>query len=634
MIISKYIEIKLGKNYINILKKYNISEDYKYGDIINVSVDKISHGSSIIIDVSCDYCGDILHIPYKRYVNATKNIDKYSCSKKECASRKIKDVNQSKYGVDNVFQLESIKDKIKESLIEKYGVEHPMYSDEVKDKMKNTNIERYGVDNYTKTSEYLEKTKKTNLEKYGVEFSLQSEEVRDKGKKTSLLRYGVEYPSQSKLIRNKVIRSNIERFGVKCNLQSEDSKNKIKSTNLSRYGVENPMYLDETKDKIKKTNIERYGVDNYTKTDEYLEKSKKTNLEKYGVEYVTQSSYIRRNYKVTNNPYYIRYIRNTISEFRCDYEKDHNFFISISLYYGRSSNNTKLCTVCNPVSASSSIKEKDLYNYIKEIYPGEVISNYRNKLELDVYLPELNIGFEFNGLYWHSSKYLSMNYHLDKTTHFNDLGIRVFHIFEDDWDYKNDIIKSQISNLLGVNENRIYARKCTISIIDKKQSNIFLDENHIQGSDKNNISIGLFNDEELVSVMTFNKREGRNIINGNRWNLSRFSNLKNTSVIGGFSKLLKYFIKEYKPNSIISYADRYWSDGGVYIKNGFTLVNKSKPDYKYIIGDTRVHKQNFTKSKLGIKGMDITESEYMENNGLYKIYDCGKLKFEIILQNL
>ena len=589
MIISKYIEIKLGKNYTIILKKYNINEDYKYGDIINVPIDKISHGSSIIIDVSCDYCDDILHIPYKRYVNATKNIDKYSCSKKECASKKIKDVNQSRYGVDNVFQLESIKDKIKESLIEKYGVEHPMYSDEVKDKMKNTNIERYGVDNYTKTSEYHEKTKKTNLEKYGVEFPLQNKDVMEKVKKTNIIKYGVEYTSQNKLVRDKVIKSNIERFGVKCNLQSEDSKSKIR-----------------------KTNIEKYGKDNHTKSEIFR---------------------ISQNFKISSDDNYIKYIDDRISEFNCDYGKDHIFYIKSDLYLGRTKSNLKLCTVCNPVSASSSIKEKDLYNYIKEIYPGEVISNYRNKLELDVYIPELNIGFEFNGLYWHSSKYLSINYHLDKTTHFNDLGIRVFHIFEDDWDYKNDIIKSQISNLLGVNENRIYARKCTISIIDKKQSKIFLDENHIQGSDKNNISIGLFNGEELVSIMTFNKREGRNIINGNRWNLSRFSNLKNTSVIGGFSKLLKYFIKEYKPNSIISYADRYWSDGGVYIKNGFTLVNKSKPDYKYIIGDTRIHKQNFTKSKLGINGMNITESEYMETNGLYKIYDCGKFKFEIILQN-
>ena len=72
MIISKYIENKLGKNYTIILKKYNISEDYKYGDIINVPIDKISHGSSIIIDVSCDYCGDILHIPYKRYIFAVQ----------------------------------------------------------------------------------------------------------------------------------------------------------------------------------------------------------------------------------------------------------------------------------------------------------------------------------------------------------------------------------------------------------------------------------------------------------------------------------------------------------------------------------------------------------------------------------
>ena len=118
------------------------------------------------------------------------------------------------------------------------------------------------------------------------------------------------------------------------------------------------------------------------------------------------------------------------------------------------------------------------------------------------------------------------------------------------------------------------------------------------------------------------------------WNLNRFCNLLNYQIIGGASKLLIHFIKENNPSRIISYADKDWSNGNLYFKLGFTLVNKSKPDYKYIVDGIRKSKQNFTKYKLQKLGHDIenlTESQIMNNLGINKIYDCGKMKFELIL---
>jgi hypothetical protein len=110
------------------------------------------------------------------------------------------------------------------------------------------------------------------------------------------------------------------------------------------------------------------------------------------------------------------------------------------------------------------------------------------------------------------------------------------------------------------------------------------------------------------------------------WNLSRFCNVLNTNVIGGASKLLSYFIKNYNPKRIISYADKDWSMGGVYYKLNFSLIGESDPDYKYIIDNNRVHKSKFRKSKLNT---NLSESNYMREQGIYRIWDCGKIKFEI-----
>jgi hypothetical protein len=133
--------------------------------------------------------------------------------------------------------------------------------------------------------------------------------------------------------------------------------------------------------------------------------------------------------------------------------------------------------------------------------------------------------------------------------------------------------------------------------------------------------------------MCFDKKEGRLNMSDKEWNLNRFCNLLNHQVIGGASKLLNHFIKENNPKRVISYADKDWSNGNLYFTLGFNLLSESKPDYKYIVDGIRKSKQNFTKDKLGKMGHDIslTESQIMNNLGINKIYDCGKMKFELLI---
>ena len=129
--------------------------------------------------------------------------------------------------------------------------------------------------------------------------------------------------------------------------------------------------------------------------------------------------------------------------------------------------------------------------------------------------------------------------------------------------------------------------------------------------------------------MTFNNREGRKLTKD--WNLSRFCNKLNTSVIGGASKLLNFFIKNWNPLRIISYADRDWSDGNLYYKLGFEMIKMSDPDYKYIKNGKRRHKSNYKKSNLNT---NLTESKEMERRNIQKIWDCGKIKFELKLDSI
>lgn len=249
-------------------------------------------------------------------------------------------------------------------------------------------------------------------------------------------------------------------------------------------------------------------------------------------------------------------------------------------------------------------------------------------LELDFYFKDLNFAIEFNGLYWHSTEYKDKNYHRDKFIKCNENNINLFQIYEDDWIYKKDIIKSMLRYKLNKIDNRIYARKCKIKEVSSKDCNKFLEENHLQGKTSSKLNYGLYYNNELVSLMTF----GVSRFNHNEYELIRFCNKLNTNVIGAASKLLNHFIKENPQiKEIISYANLDYSNGNLYRQLGFEFVSITKPNYFYFNSDKRLSRYMFQKHKLKsmleIFDEKLSESENLMVNGYNKIYNSGNYKY-------
>jgi len=223
-----------------------------------------------------------------------------------------------------------------------------------------------------------------------------------------------------------------------------------------------------------------------------------------------------------------------------------------------------------------------------------------------------------------------------KTSLCEEKGIRLIHIFEDEWLHKKEIVKSRLKSILNLipKDNIIYGRKCTIKEINSKTKNIFLEENHIQGKDSSVVKIGAYYNDNLVAVMTFNKgnisRKGNPSNNEDKWELNRFCSLIDHTVIGIADKMLNYFKKNYKWKKIYSYADRRWSDGNLYEKLGFTKIATTGPMYSYV--DTtqvqRIHRYNLRKRENEPK--DISERELRLKEGYKRIWDCGVLKYELV----
>ena len=280
-----------------------------------------------------------------------------------------------------------------------------------------------------------------------------------------------------------------------------------------------------------------------------------------------------------------------------------------------------------------SNEENELFEYIKAIYDGEIQQSNRSVLngkELDIYIPEKNLAIEYNGLYSHcyrpweekESLIKDSKYHLHKTLECEKQSIQLLQFYSDEWNYKSNIVKNIIRSKLGLND-KIYARKCSIIEVPTHIKNEFLNEYHIQGEDKSSIKLGLEYEGEIVCIMTFAKSRFNKSYD---WELTRFCVKGGLTVIGGFSKLLKRFTDFYG-NSIVSYADRRYSNGNVYNTNRFELIGVNKPSYYYVDKNflRRVNRMKFQKKHIG--AYDCTEYEKAREMGYEKIWDCGTLAF-------
>ena len=289
-------------------------------------------------------------------------------------------------------------------------------------------------------------------------------------------------------------------------------------------------------------------------------------------------------------------------------------------------------TVEDFIEKSNELNE--ITNCLKVLLPQQRNREILRNREIDIYIPLLKLGIEYNGLHWHSERLgKGKNYHLDKLNKCNEQGIRLIQIFEDEWINRREICESKLKQICGLNTNpKIYARKCEIrEITNKNEAYEFLDKNHIQGRTGFTIALGTYYNNELVGVMTFKKeKEGY-------WDLNRFATDINHQCIGIGGKLFKYFIRNYPFIEIKSFADRRWTTdptNNLYTKLGFAFDSFVPPTYWYynpkISRIERFHKFGFRKQHLhkqyGLP-LTMTEREMTETLGYTRIWDCGLIKY-------
>lgn len=400
-----------------------------------------------------------------------------------------------------------------------------------------------------------------------------------------------------------------------------------------KHSIENyvPRDMSVVVEKRKKTWLEKYGVDNASKSPAVINKRKETmrerdystlhkalQFQKETIGYEQVLARVSTNVSpLFDREAYIGSNRKNLYPWRCN--SCGNEFES-HIDYGT----MPKCNICYPKTISKA--EREISDFIRNL--GETIKTNDKTtlggLEIDIYIPGKKIGIEYNGVYWHSSKKKLPNYHVDKFLACREKNIRLIQIFEDEWIRTPEIVKNRLKSILGHNQ-KIGARKCQLVEITCGDYRNFLEATHIRGYANSKYKYGLTFNGNLVAVMGFSKsrytKEGYELI--------RFSSTAN--VVGGASKLLSHFIKEHDPKTIVTYADRCWSDGNLYQTLGFSnnTTKDNNIGYWYIKDNVRYHRSNFTKNKLVKLGYpkDKSEFEIMDELGYFRIYDSGNYKF-------
>jgi len=283
-----------------------------------------------------------------------------------------------------------------------------------------------------------------------------------------------------------------------------------------------------------------------------------------------------------------------------------------------------LCYSCYPKESRGQI---EVYEFVKSICEDVILSDRKQleHFELDVYVPNKKYGIEYNGLYWHSEK-LNKNkeYHLEKTNAANDKGIRLFHLYEDEWKNKQDIVKSIIKNALGVSHNKIGARSCVIKNLNSKEKKEFFDKNHLDGDTRSKIAYGLYFNNKLVSAISLRKPFHA------KWStyleIARFCCLLDHNVVGSLGKLTNHVIRMHH-TPLLSYIDkRFGGEGKAYLKSGWTLDGETNERFWWT--DFIGRYDRFWCRADRIRG--LTENQVAEERGVYRIWGVGNKRFVIL----
>lgn len=311
----------------------------------------------------------------------------------------------------------------------------------------------------------------------------------------------------------------------------------------------------------------------------------------------------------------------------------HGDFTQAPNYHVNSGHGCKKCGASGP-----SAGQIEMYGFLSSLTECKSDYRFNGRKELDIYMPNLKLAVEYNGLIWHSTKFSRSLHHLSEKSSLAALsGIRVLHVYSDEWENRRQAVEGVLTQAAGASA-RIFARKTVFSKVPKEEASLFLETNHLRGGISGDcLSYGLFDDSgSLVAVMVFSRVVSHQGLarEGSTFELRRYA--ATCAVVGGPSKLFRGFLRDAKQvSTVITYSENRLFTGKMYETLGFTHVADVPPDYWYVTANSRKrhNKAKFRRAHLPKILGDrfdpaLSEVSNCVRAGWFRLFDCGKKRWE------
>lgn len=494
-------------------------------------------------------------------------------------------------------------------LLNEYKIEKHKSDKELHDNIKNITQEEFYDMYVTKNMSYEEigklynatarQIKRLNTNNFHCKKTKESKSINQRnGMRNYIDNNGDEW-FESMLSRKKAV---FDKYGVNNVFQLESVKEKIKQTNRAKYGVDNPMNNIDIRQKVSDS-LRSKSMIKFNRLESEVEAVKnKENLKNY---ILSLSEEKRTFYGIAKSLNYSQsYITNKV------YEYGLNDLVKYQ--------------------TNTSHYEDELYEYLLSlgIDRNDIARNYRELgIELDLFVISKNVAIEFNGDYWHTVDKVGKDYHFNKSKTCEDNGIRLIHVYEYQWidPIKQLILKSIIKNALGLNDNKIYARKCEIRELTVNDVIDFSNTNSLHQHRNASFYIGLFYNNELVELMSFGHAYFANDPSIDSEVIRSITKIGYT-VVGGMNKLMQYFIKTYNPNKILYYVDYNTHNGNSMSKMGFEFKSYSQHGMINISRDSEVTKEfGYAFNRNPARHKEI--KQLISEGKVSTIYDAGVKKY-------
>ena len=235
---------------------------------------------------------------------------------------------------------------------------------------------------------------------------------------------------------------------------------------------------------------------------------------------------------------------------------------------------TPVCFKCNP---KGSLAQLQVLEFVRSL-GVEALSGDRSVIapkELDVYVPSHRLGIEYNGLYWHSESVIKdKNYHQLKADACRAANIRLFSIYEDEWRDKRYLVEAMLRHRLGMDSERLDARKLRIVELFNRDAASFFDAHHLEGHVRSSVIYGLACPAgRIVAAMSlrtaFHKRYFE------YYEVARSCTLPEISIRGWLGRLTNRCLQRAKidgKKGLMTYVDGRVGLGSGYAAAGWKLV--------------------------------------------------------------